>query len=72
MFTSNGTGTFSGTGTCTLSGSGNSASCSVTYTPTAVAGTGTHQITATYVPTDGVHLTSNGSTTVTVTDIVDP
>ncbi|MDX6480075.1 MAG: hypothetical protein QOG85_585, partial [Gaiellaceae bacterium] len=60
-FGTNGSGSFTSSGTCTLS----SGSCAVTYTPTAV-GTGTHQITATYTSTDGIHGGSNNNTSVTV------
>lgn len=51
-------------GSCTLAGSGPSASCSVSYTPRS-AKPGRHTLTASYGG-DDAHLTSTGSTVVTV------
>jgi hypothetical protein len=47
------------TGTCTLdpTATGDSNSCSVGYTP-ATVGDGTHEIGASYTPTDGIHAAS--------------
>jgi hypothetical protein len=63
-FSSSAAGAFS-PGSCTLAGSGPSASCSVSYTPRS-ARPGAHNLTASYGG-DATHVTSSGSTTVTVT-----
>jgi hypothetical protein len=57
------TGAFTPTATCTLdpTATGDSNSCSVDYTPTTV-GDGTHEIGASYTPTDGVHAASSDPT----------
>jgi hypothetical protein len=51
------------TGTCTLNltATGDSNSCSVDYTP-ATVGDGTHEIGASYTPTDGIHAASSDPT----------
>jgi hypothetical protein len=51
------------TGTCTLdpTATGDSNSCSVGYTP-ATVGDGTHEIGASYTPTDGIHAASSDPT----------
>jgi hypothetical protein len=53
-------GAFTPAFTCTLdpAATGDSNSCSVTYTP-ATVGDGTHEIGASYTPTDGVHAASS-------------
>ena len=63
-FSTNGMGNFNST-SCNLRGMGTTASCSVTYSPTTV-GTGLHTIFSTYGG-DSAHMSSTGSTIVTVT-----
>jgi hypothetical protein len=57
------TGAFTPAATCTLdpTASGDTNSCSVSYTP-ATVGDGTHEIGASYTPTDGVHTASSDPT----------